>query len=277
MVNNGTITGATYTTGKLGNYALDFTDGNTVVITDHATLDLTQISVTFWAKFTATNLDLIRKWETAGNQRSWAIYTDASQKLTFSTSFDGTASASSVSTTSVNSGSWIHIAVTFDGSTRKVYINGTEEDSDSASGSIFVSTSDIKFGDSLLTSNNYVGQIDDVRIFNKGLSAIEVSKIYRGLKVLDGLVAKYDLEEGSGAVAYDTGALSTVTVSTNGGFKTFSSSKANLYVAIIEVIESLENNNLLGEKVTFNTQYDTGNSVYVVTAYVPTGSGVPNA
>jgi hypothetical protein len=67
----------------------------------------------------------------------------------------------------------------------------------------------------------------------------------------------------------------TVTVSTNGGYKVFSSTNATLATAVTEVINEVEDQKLAGRKVQFNTTH-TG-SVYAVLAYVSTGSGVANA
>jgi hypothetical protein len=67
----------------------------------------------------------------------------------------------------------------------------------------------------------------------------------------------------------------TITISTNGGFKVFSSTNATLATAVTEVINEVEDQRLSGKKVQFNTTH-TG-SVYAVLAYVSTGSGVANA
>lgn len=60
----------------------------------------------------------------------------------------------------------------------------------------------------------------------------------------------------------------TVTVSTYGGYKVFTSTNATLATAISEVINELEDQNLNGEKVKFNTTFDANNNVFAVVAYV---------
>jgi hypothetical protein len=69
----------------------------------------------------------------------------------------------------------------------------------------------------------------------------------------------------------------TVTVSTKGGFKVFSSVNATLSTAIAEVINEVEDQKLSGRKVQFNTTFDDTGQEYIVLAYVSTGSGTANA
>lgn len=61
------------------------------------------------------------------------------------------------------------------------------------------------------------------------------------------------------------------TKSTRGAVKVLSSTNATLATAITEVINELDNLNMSGNKVSFNTIHNGTN--YVVLAYILTGSG----
>jgi hypothetical protein len=73
---------------------------------------------------------------------------------------------------------WNHYCLTFDGSTAKSYINGSEVNSASFSiTNTIASTSEVLLG--LSATDRFLnGKIDQVRIFNKAVSASEVGKLY---------------------------------------------------------------------------------------------------
>lgn len=67
---------------------------------------------------------------------------------------------------------WNHYVMTYDGSTQKIYINGILETSQALSGTIPTNAKDLRIGDL------FEGTIDDVKIYNRSLSANEISKEY---------------------------------------------------------------------------------------------------
>lgn len=79
------------------------------------------------------------------------------------------------STTTVNDGNWHHIAFTSDGTTSKLYIDGTE--SNSVANIFAISTDTLELGRGT-SSYYYEGKLDQVRIFNKALSQSEVTTLY---------------------------------------------------------------------------------------------------
>lgn len=72
------------------------------------------------------------------------------------------------SSTSVSNGTWYHIAVVRNGSSWKMYINGTEESSATFSGSLDTSGRNLIFGVSgnLAIDTSYHGYLDEIRISN---------------------------------------------------------------------------------------------------------------
>ena len=72
-------------------------------------------------------------------------------------------------------GTWSHIAATYDGSAVKVYINGTLASSNNVSGPITTSGLPLRIGGNSVWSEWFSGQIDDVRIYDRALDASELA------------------------------------------------------------------------------------------------------
>lgn len=73
-------------------------------------------------------------------------------------------------------GEWVHLVATADGSTNRLYVDGGEVDSVSFSG--YDTGNDYRIGERADGSGNYGGDIDDVRIYDKVLTATEVNNLY---------------------------------------------------------------------------------------------------
>ncbi len=77
---------------------------------------------------------------------------------------------------------WVHLFVVYNGSTIKVYVNGVEQFSQAASGAVQSNTDAFAIGarggDGSWTRFN--SKIDEVRVYNRALTAQEVSAIYEG-------------------------------------------------------------------------------------------------
>jgi len=71
-------------------------------------------------------------------------------------------------------GSWSHIAGTYDGVNLQLYVNGHEVASKPASGKIINSTGALRMGGNSIWGEYFVGTIDEVRVYNRGISQIEI-------------------------------------------------------------------------------------------------------
>ncbi|MBI4583725.1 MAG: Ig-like domain-containing protein [Planctomycetes bacterium] len=70
---------------------------------------------------------------------------------------------------------WTHVAATFDGSQVKFYLNGELKDTQAAAGPIVPSDSPLRLGASPQGSQNtFTGRLDEVKLFNQALSAVEI-------------------------------------------------------------------------------------------------------
>jgi hypothetical protein len=74
---------------------------------------------------------------------------------------------------------WTHLAGSFDGSTLKLYVNGVLAATGSYSGVLGTPSSNLKIGQMGAVTNGYFqGSLDDVRIYNRALSADEIKSQY---------------------------------------------------------------------------------------------------
>ncbi|MHC4159293.1 MAG: LamG domain-containing protein, partial [Planctomycetota bacterium] len=181
--NNGTITGATWTTGGMINGALDFDGINDYVdITDSASLSFTNPSLTI-AAWVYLNQDqpgqriIVRK----NNQWQLGIYA-ADNKIRNLVKTDGTDgwTAANDEFYTIDTDTWYFFAFTYNGSVLKYYANGTQVGSDkTVTGDIVDNSNNVGIGsDTGGSSNNINGMIDDLRIYNRALSAEEILELF---------------------------------------------------------------------------------------------------
>jgi trimeric autotransporter adhesin len=83
----------------------------------------------------------------------------------------GNNTAADVSNTNIASGTWVNLTATNDGTTTKLYVNGVLEKSYAES--LITGGSDF-----IIANQNFVGSIDDIRIYGRAISAAEALAIY---------------------------------------------------------------------------------------------------
>jgi hypothetical protein len=96
---------------------------------------------------------------------------------------------------------WYYIVSTFKNGERVMYIDGVIENTDNISGTLDIGAYSTHIGNIPNSSNQeFPGQIDEVRIYNRALSAGEVRKLYEWAP---GPVLYWKLDEKEGSSAYD--------------------------------------------------------------------------
>jgi len=63
---------------------------------------------------------------------------------------------------------WSHLAATYDGATMRLYVNGVQVASAPQTGPIAASSQALSIG------SNWAGQLDEVRIYNRAISASQI-------------------------------------------------------------------------------------------------------
>jgi hypothetical protein len=81
------------------------------------------------------------------------------------------------SNTHVSLNTWYHVVGVYDGAFL-IYINGKLDNSVEHTGTIDTNDSDLILGGYYSTGNLIDGTLDDVRIYNRALSATEIKQLY---------------------------------------------------------------------------------------------------
>lgn len=73
---------------------------------------------------------------------------------------------------------WTHLAGTYDGANLRLYVNGAENAVQAATGAITTGGGVLTFGGSVGPSQMLTGALDAIHIYNRALSAVEMSALY---------------------------------------------------------------------------------------------------
>src|SRR5207249_93372 len=125
-----------------------------------------------------TNLPLVFSKFVASNG-SYELELDDDGSVRSTVSGDGTSYDSLISGPGVvTTGSWYHVATTFNGGDWKIYVNGVQVAAKTSSvTSVFAGTADLLIGRDNST-HIMNGLIDEAEIFNRALSDTEVASIF---------------------------------------------------------------------------------------------------
>jgi len=169
------ITGATWTTSGKNGGALLFNGVDNLVTVSSTALNLNAgMTVEGWVFPTVlTNLRSVAVKEGATDLAYGLYANDATAKPEGVINVGaGPLSATATGTLPVNV--WSHLAVTFDGSTQRLFLNGVEVASAAASGTLMQTSGAFRVGGNKLWGEWFGGSIDDVRVYSRALTATEI-------------------------------------------------------------------------------------------------------
>ena len=172
--NSGTLSGATWTAGGKNGGALSFDGVNDwVTVPDASSLDLTNaMTLEAWVR-PRTGVD----WRTIllkenVTSHAYALYasTDNGNRP------DVEATAAALWGPSVlPNNTWSHLAATYGGGTIRLYVNGTQVATRTASTLMPNTSGALRIGGNSVWGEYFHGLIDDVRVYNRALTAVEVA------------------------------------------------------------------------------------------------------
>jgi hypothetical protein len=99
----------------------------------------------------------------------------------------------------LSAGAWHHIVASYTGSRNDLYVDGVSVVGEDVIGAIPATTDDLYIGTNAAADNNvdtFDGTIDEVRIYNRGLTASEVARLYQSGAVKIN-ASSADLDNGS--------------------------------------------------------------------------------
>jgi hypothetical protein len=174
--NTGTLAGPTWSAaGRFGN-AVSFDGINDwITVGDANSLDLTTgMTLEAWVRPTAAgNWSTVLLKEQASNY-AYGIYANTGTNRPSGNAVTGGADHDVRGTAALALNTWTHVAFTYSGSSLSLYVNGTQVATQAATGSIATSTGVVRIGGNSIWGEYFAGLIDEVRIYNRSLTAGEI-------------------------------------------------------------------------------------------------------
>jgi hypothetical protein len=175
---NGTATNVNFNTeGKFG-FAGAFNGSSSYISASGSGITGNNpFSVSIWVNSTSTGLFFFLGNSTVSGSLNTSFYISVETGGNVRVGNFGTDLFTS--SASINDGSWHHVAFTSNGTTSKLYIDGSESNTTSHTWAISASLMELGRG----TSNYYFnGSIDQVRIYDSALSAANVTTLYNEIE-----------------------------------------------------------------------------------------------
>jgi hypothetical protein len=172
----GAISGAAWSaSGRFGS-ALSF-DGvdDWVTVSDAAALDLTTgMTLQAWV-----NPSTLSGWRTAVLKEApgalaYALYAHDNAPRPAVTVTVGGIDRSALGTAALPLNTWTHLAATYDGTTLRMFVNGVQVGTLALSGPLTTSAGVLRIGGNAVWGEYFSGLIDEVRIYNRALTAAEI-------------------------------------------------------------------------------------------------------
>jgi fibronectin type 3 domain-containing protein len=173
--NAGTVSGATWAAGHSGS-ALSFDGINDIAtVPDSSSLDLTTgMTQEAWVYLVSrTNWRTVLMKERPGHL-VYGMYANTDTNRPSGEISIASGPADVRGTAQLPLTTWTHLAVTHDGATLKLFVNGVQVGSRALSGAIVVSGNPLRIGGNSIWGEYFSGRIDDVRIYNRALTATQI-------------------------------------------------------------------------------------------------------
>ena len=180
--NNGTLTnGPTFSAGNQGSIVFDGVD-DYVGCGNNSSINLTSyITLSAWTKKAYGSSASVAIDKGRDNYGAWSLLFDVvANKVEFHCRISGT-NSSVVSNTSYGNNIWTNITTVFTGTNLLIYINGILDNTTNISGTIGTNAIDFSIGKAN-DGFNWSGQVSNVFIYNRALTATEVLQNYNATK-----------------------------------------------------------------------------------------------
>ena len=173
--NAGIVSGATWTTGRYGS-GLSFDGVNDwVTVADSASLDLSSaLTLSAWVRPASLGgwRTILFKEQTGG--MVYALYGAEDGSHPIGQVFVG-GERNAIGPGSVPVGQWTHLASSWDGATLRLYVDGVLTASTAVAGAVQPSSGPLRLGGNSVWSEWFAGVIDEVRIYDRALSAGDIA------------------------------------------------------------------------------------------------------
>lgn len=174
------ITGTSCPTYKAAVHGMGIElDGINDCISFNPPANPSKLTVAFWLKSADRGQSVVAKPFGPGGVNTFQVDTETNRTVRFIT-YNNSASENLVNDSVLVTGVWTHVAATFDGGTKRVYVNGSPAPSSMPAGAMATDGQPLLIGCDR-DSGNYVrfvlGMIDEVIVYDVALSASEIAAL----------------------------------------------------------------------------------------------------
>jgi hypothetical protein len=207
--NDGTVEGATWVPGKYGSSLRFDGEGDCVTVPNSAALGLgEEFTIEAWAKADyplAEDPIIFKESEGSYSYTLGLGFSETGKAEGWVGEEGGEATESVVSTEALEPNVWTHLALTYDGSKLRLYVNGALAATKSLPGITLASEGPLTIGCAPAFEEAFRGRIDEIRIYQRALEAGEVAGDRAApLQTPSATpVAAYAFDENEGALAAD--------------------------------------------------------------------------
>ena len=183
--NNGTNSNITYSSTNGGIFYFNNSSSVSLISNSPSLNPTTGLTIESWVKFDGNSNDFI--FEKGNVNTQYSLFSHSTD-IVFRTKHSGDGlyhtQSPAKSTVGVVNGQWHHIVGSWDGSTKIIYVDGILRNSVSKSGNLVTQTTGAAVGRFGGTSTGYYfgGYIPKVALYNRALSAEEITQNYNALK-----------------------------------------------------------------------------------------------
>lgn len=263
---HGTLVNApAFTTGQTGQ-AVDLNGSNQYVsLPDGSVSGLTDFTISTWVRLDTTAASRrLFDFGTGTTSYMYLVPTTGST-VRFGITTSGSGGEQVINgTAAIATGAWVNVAVTRVGNTGRLYVNGAQVGSANTSMTLSPSslgtTTQNWIGRSQSGGNYLDGRVDDFRIYNRGLSAAEITTIQSGSTTPTGMLARYQFENNAND-SVGAGGPSAALLATGFGFTIPTGARIDGIEAWVE--RNASASNALSD-----------NEVYLLKAGAPVGTNV---
>lgn len=165
--------------------AIELDGTSCVQVVDSGALDLPTLTLSIWLRAEALgpNATQVSKRVDAGGSfyDSWQLEIPSSPSASESFTYKGSAANEEVVSAAgaIELGVWQHVAATFDGTTKRLYIGGVRVASQPESQALSYDTHPMLIGcdDNATLVEHFQGALDDLKIFDRALSDAEIADL----------------------------------------------------------------------------------------------------
>jgi hypothetical protein len=187
--NNGTVVGATLTPDRFGSpdsaYSFDGIS-NLISIPDFSQADANVHTLSVWIlanswtniNSSAIYVDIFDKDDATAGQRQW-VYQGTQTGQIRAAVFTSMGEYDLDTISQLQTNQWYQVVTVWDGTNESAFVNGVFDSSIPAPGTLVQASAPVRIGGNPVDDQEFFdGKINDVRIYNRALSASEVQQLY---------------------------------------------------------------------------------------------------